>query len=144
MQELTVTNRDEWRDWLAANHQTSTGVWLVFFKKESGAPSLKYEEAVEEALCFGWIDSIIKKRDAESYVRKVTPRKPKSRWSESNKRRVGSLIRRGLMCESGLAKVAEAKESGQWDQSDRPTILFAIPDELNNALAQKRTGSRVL
>jgi len=137
MKELYVRNRNEWRQWLATNHDRSVGVWLVFYRKHSSTPTLQYDEAVEEALCFGWIDSIIKKRDDHSYTRKVTPRKPNSHWSQLNKKRVEKLIRQGLMCESGLAKVTEAKESGAWEKSaDRPEISFEIPSEFRQALAR--------
>lgn len=109
----------------------------MFYKKHSSTPSLQYDEAVEEALCVGWIDSIIKKRDDDSYTRKVTPRKSDSRWSQLNKKRVEKLIRQGLMYESGLAKVTEAKKSGVWDKSaDRPKISFEIPSEFKKALAK--------
>jgi len=109
----------------------------VFYRKHSSTPTLQYDEAVEEALCFGWIDSIIKKRNDDSYMRKVTPRKPNSHWSQLNKKRVEKLIWQGLVCESGLAKVTEAKESGVWDKSaDQPKISFEIPSEFKQALAR--------
>ena len=137
MQELYAKNRDEWRQWLETNHDKSVGVWLVFYKKHLSTPTLQYDEAVEEALCFGWIDSIIKKRDDDSYTRKVTPRKSDSCWSQLNKERVEKLVRQGLMCESGLAKVTAAKESGVWDKSaDRPKISFELPSEFKKALAR--------
>jgi len=137
MKELYVKTRDERRQWLATNHDKRVGVWLVFYKKHSSTSTLQYDEAVEEALCFGWIDSIIKKRDDDSYTRKVTPRKPNSHWSQLNKKRVEKLVRQGLMRESGLAKVTEAKESGVWDKSaDRPKISFEIPSEFKQALAR--------
>ena len=110
----------------------------MFYKKHSNSPTLQYDEAVEEALCFGWIDSIIKKRDDHSYVRKITPRKPDSRWSQLNKKRVEKLIRQGLMCESGLVKVTAAKESGIWEESDRPKMSFEMPVEFKEALARHR------
>ena len=137
MKELYAKNRDEWRRWLATNHDKSVGVWLVFYKKRSSTLTLQYDEAVEEALCFGWIDSIIKKRDDDSYTRKVTRRKPNSHWSQLNKKRAEKLIRQGLMCESGLAKVTEAKESGVWEKSaDRPKISFEMSSEFKKALAR--------
>jgi len=134
MQELLVTTRNAWRTWLAKNHAQSGGVWLVFYKKQAHQPSLSYDDAVEEALCFGWIDSIIKKRDEDSYVRKMTPRKPGSRWSSLNKKRVAKLKRHGLMTAPGLARVADAQESGLWDKSDRPAVSFKIPDAFQAAL----------
>ncbi len=138
MKELYVKTRQQWRRWLSKNHAKSDGVWLVFFKQSTGAPTLRYEEAVEEALCFGWIDSIIKKRDEESYVRKITPRRSDSRWSPSNKKRVQKLTRLGLMQQPGLAKVAEAKKSGLWEASAVPDISTEVPPELKKAMAKKK------
>ena len=108
----------------------------MFYKKHSDKPTLEYDAAVEEALCFGWIDSIIKRLDDESYVRKFTPRRPGSRWSASNRRRVESLMEQGRMRAPGMARVAEAKESGLWEGSDRPKISFEVPRELACALAK--------
>ena len=138
MKELYFKTSDDWRKWLKSNHDKENEVWLIFFKKEIGKPSIGYESAVEEALCFGWIDSIIKKLDDERYVRKFTPRRSNSRWSDSNKKRVGKLMRQGLMTKSGAAKVTEAKKSGLWEQSGQPEISFEIPGEFESALAKSK------
>ena len=123
MRELYVKTRVEWRNWLATSHNTvKDGVWLVFYRKGVDRPSLKYEEALLEALCFGWIDSIIKKIDDETYVRKFTLRKADSHWSESNRKRVRKLIEDGQMTESGLEKVRAAKVSGKWVMDGRHRI----------------------
>ncbi len=135
MLEVYVATRAEWREWLAKNHDQHAAIWLVFYKKDSQKPSLNYDESVEEALCFGWIDSIIKKLDDERYARKFTPRKPDSRWSESNKERVGRLIAQGKMTDVGLALIAAAKTSGLWDAPDRPNISLEVPDEFEQALS---------
>lgn len=142
MKRVCVKNRDEWRDWLSQHHDKSAGIWLVFYKKHTGKPSLEYEAAVEEALCFGWIDSIIKKIDDESYVRKLTPRKPNSRWSNLNKKRIMKLQRQGLMTKAGMARVKEARESGLWDKPDRPSISFVVPKELERVLAINAKAKR--
>jgi uncharacterized protein YdeI (YjbR/CyaY-like superfamily) len=142
MKRVYVKNQDEWRDWLTQHHDKSTGIWLVFYKKHTGKPSLEYEAAVEEALCFGWIDSIIKKIDDESYVRKLTPRKPNSRWSNLNKKRIMKLQRQGLMTKAGMARVKEARETGLWDKPDRPSISFVVPKELERALAINAKAKR--
>ena len=134
MKQVYVKTRKEWRDWLNQYHNKSRGIWLVFYKKHTGKPTLAYEEAVEEALCFGWIDSIIKKIDDEKYVRKLTPRKPDSRWSELNKRRITRLKKQGLLTEAGILKAREARVSGLWDQPDRPQMPSNIPRELESAL----------
>jgi uncharacterized protein YdeI (YjbR/CyaY-like superfamily) len=126
----------EWREWLRNNHDRSTGVWLVFHKKESGLPSIDYEDAVNEALCFGWIDSIIKKIDEEQYARKFTPRNNNSIWSESNKVRVEKLIRSGQMTEIGLAKIEAAKKNGQWEKTYQPRPQIEMPPEFESALAK--------
>jgi uncharacterized protein YdeI (YjbR/CyaY-like superfamily) len=103
--ELYFENRESWREWLQENHGHAREVWLVFFKKHTGKPSMKYEAAVEEAICFGWIDSLIKRLDDDRYARKFTPRIDTSRWSAANLRRVKQLKESGQMTEVGLAKV---------------------------------------
>jgi len=138
MKYIYVKSRNEWREWLHKNHDKSTGVWLVFYTKQSGKSTLDYDDAVEEALCFGWIDSIIKKIDNEKYARKLTPRKAESLWSELNKGRVTRLQKQNLITEAGILKVKQAKASGLWNKSDRPNISFEIPMELNRALAKNR------
>ena len=100
-----MTNREEWRAWLEKNHASSKVVWLVYYKKPSTRANIPYDDAVEEALCFGWIDSIIQKIDDEKYARKFTPRVNNTKWSASNRSRVAKMIREGRMTETGLAKV---------------------------------------
>ncbi|SPE51036.1 conserved hypothetical protein [Verrucomicrobia bacterium] len=137
MKQVHVTTRSQWRRWLAQNHhQEKDGIWLVFHKKETGRPSLEYEESVEEALCFGWIDSLIKKIDDHKYCRKFTPRKDDSGWSNTNKRRVQKIIQEGKMTEFGLAKVEAAKRSGRWERDPRPVINLDVPRDLSEALAR--------
>lgn len=136
MQQLYFPYASEWRKWLAANHDKSEGVWLVFYKKETGEATMTYDEAVEEALCFGWIDSIIKKLDERRYMRKFTPRKDKSKWSAYNKRRVAKLIKAGRMMQVGLAKVETAKQNGMWEKPDRPQIPVELPADFETALSQ--------
>lgn len=114
----------------------------MFYKKQTGKPTLEYDAAVEEALCFGWIDSIIKKIDDEKYVRKLTPRKADSRWSELNKKRITILKKQGLMTEAGIAKVKAAKAFGLWDKPDRPQISLEIPIELKSALTKSRKARK--
>lgn len=100
---LYVKKRGEWRKWLEKNHQKESEIWLVYYKKHTKKPSIPYNDAVEEALCFGWIDSSEKRIDKERYAQRFTPRKPKSNWSESNKERVRKLIVQGKMTPAGLA-----------------------------------------
>jgi uncharacterized protein YdeI (YjbR/CyaY-like superfamily) len=138
MKKMYFKTRKGLRDWLKQNHNKSSGIWLVFYKKHAGKSTLGYDEAVEEALCFGWIDSIIKKIDDESYVRKLSPRNPDSQWSELNRKRITKLINQGLMTQAGSEKVEAAKSSGAWYKPDRPQISFDIPEELENALAKNK------
>jgi len=134
MQQFVARTREEWREWLAANHASEKAVWLVFHKKHTGLPSPTYDESVEEALCFGWIDGIIKRFDDRRYGRKFTPRARRSPWSELNKRRAEELTHAGRMAEAGLARVAEAKASGEWD-TDRTISTHVLPQELLDAFA---------
>ena len=136
MRELYLKTRSAWRKWLTLNHGKQTGIWLVFYKKHTGQPTLDYEDAVEEALCFGWIDSIIRKLDEQRYVRKMTPRKAKSQWSQLNRRRAEKLIREGRMNAPGLAMIDAAKASGHWASSGQAQIPLELPTELARALAQ--------
>jgi uncharacterized protein YdeI (YjbR/CyaY-like superfamily) len=138
MKQLYVKDRDKWREWLSENHAANTGIWLVFYKKEISKPTIEYEAAVEEALCFGWIDSIIKKIDAEKYVRKFTPRSDKSRWSQLNKKRANKMIKEGRMTEIGLAKIKVAKKTALWAKDPRPQISLDIPPEFARALARNK------
>ncbi len=137
MKHLYCKTPQEWRKWLKKNHDQESLVWLVFFKKDSGKPSLQYQEALDEALCYGWIDSILKKLDEDSYVRKFTPRKPHSNWSATNKKRVQELIDAKKMTRWGLAKIEAARENGMWEKEDRPQINLDLPEELNAAFAKE-------
>lgn len=103
--ELTFENRTAWRNWLIANAATEKGIWLVHFKKASGKPSVTRQEALEEALCFGWIDSLLKSIDDSSYKQKYTPRLKRSQWSERNKRLVRQLLAEGRMESSGIESI---------------------------------------
>src|SRR5262252_4952299 len=94
---LEVRDRREWREWLGKNHDSSSGVWLVFYNRATGVKSVGYEDSVREALCFGWIDSLIKRLDEERHARKFTPRRPGSNWSESNRKRWAELKDAGLL-----------------------------------------------
>jgi hypothetical protein len=103
--ELDVRSRQRWRTWLRKHHTSSTGVWLVFYKDHTGVNTLSYEDSVREALCFGWIDSLIKRLDDDRYARKFTPRKPSSKWSDSNRKRWTALKTEGLLEPAGIAAV---------------------------------------
>ncbi len=100
---LLVSSQDEWREWLAQHHADRQEIWLIYYKKASSKTGITYEESVEEALCFGWIDGANKGIDQETYAGRFTPRRPKSPWSRSNRERVARLLREGRMTEAGLA-----------------------------------------
>lgn len=136
METLEITDRDAWRIWLSSNHCRSDGVWLVFRRASTGASAMPYEDAVEEALCFGWIDSIVRRLDEGRYARKFTPRRPGSRWSELNRVRVRKVIGEERMTPAGMALVEEAKASGEWGRAGtRPSFpLEEVPIELSEAL----------
>ena len=136
-----AANRQAWREWLERNYQTAIGIWLVYYKVKSGKPSIRYSEAVKEALCFGWIDSKVKSLDEESYMQIFTPRKPKSVWSKLNKQYIQELIDEGLMTEAGLAKIADAKQDGSWTTLDAIEALV-IPDDLQQALVANEDANK--
>jgi uncharacterized protein YdeI (YjbR/CyaY-like superfamily) len=106
---LEVRNREQWRAWLRKHHASSRGVWLVYFKDHTGVKSVDYEDSVREALCFGWVDSLIKRLDDDCYARKFTPRKPTSKWSESNLKRWAELEKAGLIEGAGRAAAPTRK-----------------------------------
>lgn len=126
--------RAEWRAWLSVHHQREEGVWLITYKKATGKPRVEYDEAVEEALCFGWIDSKPGKLDEERSMLWFAPRKPGTGWSRLNKERVAKLIATGLMMPAGLAKIEAAKRDGSWNALDSVEAL-EIPPDLAAALA---------
>ena len=135
MKTFKAKNRAEWRAWLAENHDKETEIWLVYYKKGTGGASIDYENSVEEALCYGWVDSIIKKIDETKYARKFTPRIDDSKWSPSNKKRVKKLMKEGLLTEQGLQKIEAAKRSGHWDDpSQKPELRFGMHPEFAKAL----------
>ena len=139
---LYVDNREDWRRWLKKNHKISREVWLIYYKKHSGKTRIPYDDAVEEALCFGWIDSIVRRIDDEKYAQKFTPRNDKSIWSESNKKRVEKLIKQEKMTKSGMIKVEYARNSGEWYKPSHIIDEHKIPEELTEALI-KNTPAQV-
>jgi uncharacterized protein YdeI (YjbR/CyaY-like superfamily) len=128
-EQVQTETRDQLRDWLARNHATSPGIWLVTWKKTSGRPHLAYDDIVEEALAFGWVDSQPRTVDGQRSARLLTPRKPGSNWSRLNKQRVERLLAAGLMQPAGLAAMAVAKANGRWTALDQ-TETLAEPADL--------------
>lgn len=134
-------SRSEWRQWLKKNHSTSPGVWFTYFKKETGKPRVSYDEAVEEALCFGWIDSLPRKLDKERSMLKFTPRKPKSVWSKLNKTRIEKLINDKQMMPAGFASIGLAKQNGSWEKltaSDNAAANNQVPDDLHTLFEKNK------
>ena len=132
-------SRAAWRKWLETNHARAEGVWLISYKKATGKPRLTYDEAVEEALCFGWIDSKPGKLDEERSMLWFAPRKSGTGWSKLNKERVDKLIQTGSMASAGLAKVESAKKDGSWNALDSVDAL-EIPLDLAKALSRNKTA----
>lgn len=130
-----AVDRAAWRAWLAEHHAKRDVIWLVLLKKGVPEPSVSYDEAVEEALCFGWIDGQLRRIDDRSHAIRFTPRRPGSVWSASNKRRVERLTAEGLMTGAGLAVVAAAQERGDWDQLPSDEQSDVVPEDLARALA---------
>lgn len=141
LERFHAKSRASWRAWLERNHQRSPGVWLVTYKKVTGKPRIEYEEAVEELLCFGWVDSKPRKLDEERSMLLCTPRKPKSAWSKPNKARVARLTKAGAMAPRGLEVVREAKKSGRWSALDDVEDLV-VPPDLAGALLKHGEAER--
>jgi len=116
-------NRQEWREWLQNNNDIKQSVWLIFYKKKSNVPTITYSEAVDEALCFGWIDSKAMPVDHDSFMQFFSKRKPKSVWSKVNKEKVQRLIDESLMSKAGYNVIAIAKENGSWTILDEAEAL---------------------
>jgi uncharacterized protein YdeI (YjbR/CyaY-like superfamily) len=132
-------SRAVWRKWLVENHGSKKEIWLVLYKKHVKQPCVAYEAAVEEALCFGWIDGILKRIDDESHVVRFSPRRKGSPWSDSNRKRVGRMTRQGKMTDAGRAAVREAKRNGQWQKAGQQHSDVA-PDDLLRALKRNRAA----
>jgi len=133
--QTTASSRLEWRNWLEKHHESYTFVWLEIFKKDSGTPSVTYKEAVDEALCFGWIDSKPNKKDSKSYYQFFAKRNPKSNWSKVNKEKVEILIAQGLMTSAGLKMIELAKENGSWNFLNQVEKL-ELPIDLEQLFSQ--------
>ncbi|HEX9152933.1 MAG TPA: YdeI/OmpD-associated family protein [Flavobacterium sp.] len=131
-EHLYFKNTQEWRDWLYKNHHSSKGVYLIFYRVSSEFESMRWEEAVQVAICFGWIDSTVRKVDEERRKQVFSPRKDKSVWSKLNKTYIEKLLKENLMHESGLAKIEIAKKNGTWTSLDAVENLI-VPLDLEIA-----------
>jgi len=134
-------DRNAWRKWLQKHHTAKDFVWLIIYHKAAASPSVYYDEAVEEALCFGWIDSKPNKRDDQSFYLFFTKRKAKSNWSKLNKERVARLLKEGKMHESGVAMVQLAKETGTWTALEKIDTM-EIPADLQKLFSKNKTAAK--
>lgn len=143
IKELYFQTAGQWRSWLTKNHgREKEGVWLVFLKKGDEKKTMGYEEALLEALCLGWIDSVIRNIDEEKYCRKFTPRRRDSKWSALNRKRVAKLIKEGRMKKAGFAAIEAGKVSGMWEKDDRPEIPTDLPADLEEALKKNNSAKQ--
>jgi uncharacterized protein YdeI (YjbR/CyaY-like superfamily) len=131
---IPIRDAREWRAWLDANHETAPEVWVVYWKKSTGRPSIAWAEAVEVALRYGWIDGLVRGIDDERYMQRWTPRRPKSKWSKVNKEIALRLIESGEMTPMGVAAVEAAKACGEWDRAYTVQPPMPVPDDLKAAI----------
>ena len=127
-------DRAEWRRWLQRNHDKSSEIWILTYKRHTGRQCLSYEDALEEAIRYGWIDSRMRRIDDEKHTWRFAPRKLNSIWSQGNRKRAEELIRKGRMAAPGMAKVDAAKKSGEWDRAYAPSKPPRMPTDLRDAL----------
>lgn len=137
LDQVEVTSRAQWRSWLKNNHERPEGIWLVTWKKAATQKHLPYDAIVEEALCFGWIDSLPRKLDESRTMLYLSPRKPKSVWSKLNKERIEKLIATKRMTAAGLKKIEIAKQNGSWTRIDAAEA-FEMPTDLQRALKKNK------
>lgn len=136
--ELSFETQQQWEKWLKSNHTQTDGVWLVIYKKNSKIPSINYDQALEEALCYGWIDGIKKSKDEVSFLQKFTPRRAKSIWSEKNTKHIERLTAEGRMKPTGIAQVEAAKADGRWENAYAAGSKATIPEDFMAALKKNK------
>ncbi len=138
--QLYVKNRNDWRMWLKKNHERSNEIWLIYYKKHTKKPRISYEDAIEEAICFGWIDSTVKRIDEEKFMQKFTPRTSRSQWSEINKKRALKMIKSGKMTEAGRCKIDAAKKNGEWNRRRAVAETNEPPNDFYDALKKNKNA----
>jgi len=134
MEIRPFASRGAWEAWLAEQHATSSGIWLKIAKKDSGVETVSYPEALDVALCYGWIDGQKDTFDDDHWLQRFTPRKPRSKWSKANRRKATELIEKGEMKPAGLREVDQARADGRWDAAYDAQSTATIPDDLQRAL----------
>lgn len=139
--ELFFETQQQWEKWLAKHHTQEDGVWLRMYKKDSKIPSINYAQALEEALCYGWIDGMAKSVDETSYIQKFTPRRPKSIWSERNTKHIARLTAEGKMKPAGIRQVELAKADGRWEKAYATQSEATIPDDFMAALKKNKKAA---
>lgn len=140
IETFSPTSRENWREWLAENHRSKQSIWLVYYKIQANIPTVSYNDAVDEALCFGWIDSTRKSLGDDTFMQFFSKRKPNSVWSKINKGKIQRLIDEGLMTEAGFESIEKAKQNGSWSILDEVEELI-IPEDLENEFNTK-AGSK--
>ena len=135
---IAFKNPEDWNGWLSEHHSISNGIWIRLFKKDSGMKSLTHDGALDEALCYGWIDGQAKKYDEKSWIQKFTPRRAGSIWSKRNINRVEALIKAGRMKASGLEEINEAKKDGRWEKAYDSPSNMKIPGDFLKELSKDK------
>ena len=142
LEVIPFASKVEWINWLKKNHQQDDGIWIKFAKKQTGIPSISYEDSREGALIFGWIDGQIKSVDDTFYLRRFTPRRPRSNWSKINRKIVEGLIQSEKMAPAGLAEVRAAKADGRWEAAYDSPSTITVPAELMTLLEGSKTAKK--
>lgn len=138
---VTFDSQAAWENWLERSHSSSTGLWLKVAKKASGVPTVSFGEAIDVALCYGWIDGQRRSYDDVWYLQRFTPRRPRSRWSEINREKVRLLTEQGRMRPAGIAEVERAKEDGRWDEAYPSPSKMEVPDDLQRVLDNDKSAA---
>jgi len=138
LQIVSFNSKEAFESWLEQNHSQTTGIWLRFYKKKSGIPSIVYKEALDIALCYGWIDSQLDKANENSYLQKFTPRRAKSLWSKRNIEHIKRLEQEGRMRPPGIQEVERAKNNGNWEKAYDSPGNMEIPDDLLQELSKDK------
>jgi uncharacterized protein YdeI (YjbR/CyaY-like superfamily) len=133
---LSLVSQKAWESWLTKNHATSTGVWLKILKNDSKKKGPSYEEALDSALCFGWIDGQKDTFDGDYWLQRFTPRKPRSKWSRINREKAARLTKEGRMRSAGLSQIEQAKADGRWNAAYEPQGSAFVPEDMRQALAR--------
>jgi len=137
---LFFEKKKDWRNWLKKNHLSESEAWVLFYKKHTKKPCISYGEALDSALCFGWIDGILKRIDNEKHKIRFTPRKPNSPWSLLNKKRAEILVKKNKVAKAGLEKIVEAKKNGKWEAAYTSRKKMPVPGYLKKALMKNETA----